>query len=146
MRGQPRNHGSMRAFARGCRGPWLQGRMGGMKLRFGLGSLGARAMSDSRYKPFEVAMDSLELSRSARATYERLSPEERRGRFVLSPAYRSAYNRLLDSEDRMTLPNYFLRKWVPILGSPAAMLYEVMRDISRVEAAGADSWCWPEQR
>lgn len=83
--------------------------------------------------------------RVARDIYERLSPSERRERFVLSPVYRSAYNRALDSEDRMTLPRYFWRKWLPILGAEATALYVVLRDISRVESAASDSWCWPEQ-
>lgn len=82
---------------------------------------------------------------AAREVYDRLSPKERRERFFLSPAYRSAYNRALDNEDRMTLPRYFWRKWLPLLGAEAAALYVVLRDISRVEAAGSDSWCWPEQ-
>jgi hypothetical protein len=45
----------------------------------------------------------------------------------------------------MTLPRYFWRKWLPLLGAEAAALYVVLRDMSRVEAAGSDSWCWPEQ-
>jgi len=86
-----------------------------------------------------------ERERAARATYDSLSPKERRERLFLSPAYRSAYNRALDNEDRMTLPRYFWRKWLPVLGAEAAALYVVLRDISRVEAARSDSWCWPEQ-
>jgi hypothetical protein len=77
--------------------------------------------------------------------YLGLSPKERRERLFVSPAYRSAYNRALDSEDRMTLPRYFWRKWLPLLGAKAAALYVVLRDIARVEAKGSDSWCWPEQ-
>src|SRR5580765_3895181 len=80
-----------------------------------------------------------------REIYDRLSPNERRERLFLSPAYRSAYSRALDNEDRMTLPRYFWRKWLPVLGAEAAALYVVLRDMSRVEAAGTDSWCWPEQ-
>src|SRR5437667_6873034 len=86
-----------------------------------------------------------ERERIARGIYDRLSAGERRERFVLSPAYRLAYNRAIDSEDRMTLPRYFWRKWLAILGAEAAALYVVLRDISRVEAAASDSWCWPEQ-
>src|SRR5262249_16982300 len=93
----------------------------------------------------KLRMESIERERVARDIYDRLSASERRERFVLSPAYRSAYNRILDSEDRMTLPRYFWRKWLPLLGTEAAALYVVLRDISRVEAAGADSWCWPDQ-
>src|SRR5437870_13165097 len=90
-------------------------------------------------------MDTVERERIARGIYDRLSAGEKRERFVLSPAYRSAYNRAIDSEDRMTLPRYFWRKWLPVLGAEAAALYVVLRDISRVEVARSDSWCWPEQ-
>src|SRR5258708_3693737 len=83
--------------------------------------------------------------RAEREIYDRLSPNERRERLFLSPAYRSAYSRALDNEDRMTLPRYFWRKWLPLLGAEASALYVVLRDMSRVEAAGSDSWCWPEQ-
>lgn len=83
--------------------------------------------------------------RLAKEIYDGLTPGERREEFVLSPRYRSAYNRVLDSEDRITLPRYFWIKWLPILGAEAATLYVVLRDMSRVEAKGSDSWCWPEQ-
>lgn len=84
-------------------------------------------------------------ARAVREAYDRLSAREQRERLHLTPAYRSAYNRALDNEDRMTLPRYFWRKWLPLLGAEAAALYVVLRDMSRVEAARSDSWCWPEQ-
>src|SRR5262249_44403789 len=93
----------------------------------------------------KLSMEATERERVARELYEQLSADERRERFVLSAAYRSAYNRAIDSEDRMTLPRYFWRKWLPLIGAEAAALYVVLRDISRVEAAGSDSFCWPEQ-
>lgn len=90
-------------------------------------------------------MDTATRERTAKGIFERMSPEERRSTLVLSPAYRSEYNRLLDSEDRMTLPRYFWRRWLPVLGAEAASLYVVLRDMARVEAARSDAWCWPEQ-
>jgi len=77
--------------------------------------------------------------------WEGLSPAERRERFFLRPAYRTARDRILDSEDRTSLPRYALSKWLPILGAEAFALWLLMRDMSRVEAARADSWCWPDQ-
>src|SRR5262249_12837946 len=90
-------------------------------------------------------MNSAECDRVARDIYQNLSPKERREQIVASPKYRLTYNRILDSEDRMTLPRYFWRRWLPILGAEAASLYVVLRDIARVELAGKDSICWPEQ-
>src|SRR5262245_52930518 len=81
----------------------------------------------------KLAMETAEQERAARDFYNGLSPHERREHFVLSARYRSAYNRILDSEDRTTLPRYFWKKWLPILGAEAAALYVVLRDISRVE-------------
>lgn len=77
--------------------------------------------------------------------YEELSPDERRRRIVLEPAYRSAYNELLDIEDRMSVPRYFWRKWLPVLGPVPASLYIVLRDMSRVDAKTSEAWCWPDQ-
>jgi len=87
----------------------------------------------------------MEQEQEARALYESLSPDERRERFRICLAYRSVRDRLLDSEDRLTVPRYALTKWLPILGAEAFALWLVMRDMARVEAARADSWCWPDQ-
>ena len=90
-------------------------------------------------------MDRDEERKGLQDYYQKLSPEERRRRVFLEPAYRSAYNELLDSEDRMSVPRYFWRKWLPILGPTPASLYMVMRDMSRTDARSGEDWCWPEQ-
>src|SRR5262245_12936507 len=133
----PRRHGSMSA--------WPHGSMAPLFLKNILGRVFNRARSGFKYNLLKVAMQTAEKERIAKDFYNGLSPHERRDHFVLSQRYRSAYNRILDSEDRTTLPRYFWKKWLPILGAEAAVLYVVLRDISRVEAAGKDSWCWPDQ-
>ena len=90
-------------------------------------------------------MDSDSQRKGFQDFYQKLSPEERRRRVFLAPAYRSAYNELLDSEDRMSVPRYFWRKWLPILGPTPATLYMVMRDMSHTDARSGEDWCWPEQ-
>src|SRR5262245_43928999 len=133
----PRRHGSMSA--------WPHGSMAPLFLKNILGRVFNRARSGFKYNLLKVAMEPTEKERVAKDFYNGLSPHERRDHFVLSPRYRSAYNRILDSEDRTTLPRYFWKKWLPILKAEAAALYVVLRDISRVEAVGKASWCWPDQ-
>jgi hypothetical protein len=87
----------------------------------------------------------MEREQEARALYASLTPNERREKLRLRLTYRTIRDRLLDSEDRVTLPRYALMKWLPILGTEAFGLWLVMRDMAQVEAKQSDSWCWPEQ-
>jgi hypothetical protein len=74
-----------------------------------------------------------------------LAPEERRERVFLKAAYRDAYLDILGNEDRMTLPRYFWRKWLPILGAEAAALFVILRDTAQRDGRTGDVWCWPDQ-
>ena len=80
-----------------------------------------------------------------RGAWEGLPPEERRERVFLKAAYRDAYLDILGNEDRMTLPRYFWRKWLPILGADAAALFVILRDTAQRGARAGDVCCRPDQ-
>ena len=81
----------------------------------------------------------------AREAYEHLSPSERRERFVLSPAYRTAYNEIIDAADLASVPKYLYRRWLEIIGPTALTLYMVLREESRAGGRAGELWCWPKQ-
>ena len=80
--------------------------------------------------------------------HQQLSPEERRERFILAPAYRDHYNRLVQPDEMVGFPGsaYFWRKWVSILKPTAAAVYIVLRDIAYAHKnVPEDAWCYPDQ-
>lgn len=79
--------------------------------------------------------------------YLGLSPEERRQRIVLEPAYRDGYNELIRAERIAIVPQYFWEKWVPQLGPVASMLYMRLRQYCYWNPATGESRieCWPKQ-
>ena len=84
---------------------------------------------------------------SVRQYYEHLTPAERRSRILLVPAYRDAYNGLVQAHRTVEQPAYFWERWVPELGPVAAVLYMKLRQYCfyRADAAGSDDVCWPKQ-
>lgn len=79
--------------------------------------------------------------------YEALSPEERRRRVFLEPAYRDAYNEITQAERIAVVPLYFWRTWVPVLGPVASMLYMRLRQYCYWNPASGETRieCWPKQ-
>jgi len=76
--------------------------------------------------------------------YEQLTPEERRARILLEPAYRDAYNEITQAHRTVDQPAYFWERWIPILGPVAAVLYMKLRQycFGRVNESEV---CWPKQ-
>ena len=79
--------------------------------------------------------------------YEKLSPEERRGRIILEPAYQSTYNKLIEADRIAVVPMYFWEKWVPVLGPVASMLYMRLRQYCYWNPKTGEGRieCWPKQ-
>jgi hypothetical protein len=88
-----------------------------------------------------------EQRRSFEEMYRGLSPEERRQRIVLEPAYRDGYNELIQAERIAVVPQYFWEKWVPVLGPVASMLYMRLRQYCYWNPTTGESRieCWPKQ-
>ncbi len=78
--------------------------------------------------------------------YDALSPEERRRRIFLEPAYRDTYNEITQAERIAVVPLYFW-KWVPVLGPVASMLYMRLRQYCYWNPASGEARveCWPKQ-
>lgn len=79
--------------------------------------------------------------------YESLSPEERRDRIILAPAFRDAYNEITEAHRVIQVPKYFWDKWVPTLGPVAATLYMRLRQYCYYNPQTGErrDWCWPKQ-
>lgn len=79
--------------------------------------------------------------------WEGLSPEERRSRIFLEPAYRDAYNEIVQADRITVVPEYFWRAWVPVLGPVASMLYMRLRQYCYWNPSTGESRveCWPKQ-
>ncbi len=79
--------------------------------------------------------------------YDALSPEERRRRIFLEPAYRDDYNEIVQAERIAVVPDYFWRAWVPVLGPVASMLYMRLRQYCYWNPASGEARveCWPKQ-
>jgi hypothetical protein len=92
------------------------------------------SMSEDQHKAFE-------------AYYESLSPEERRQRIVLQPAFRDAYNEITEAHRSVQVPRYFWTKWVPMLGPVAATLYMQLRQYCYYNPKTGEvrNLCWPKQ-
>jgi len=82
---------------------------------------------------------------SLRRYYEALTPEERRARILLVPAYRDSYNELIHAHRTVEQPAYFWERWVPVLGPIAAVLYMKLRQYCFYRQGPADDVCWPRQ-
>lgn len=87
------------------------------------------------------------LRRSLEEFYSKLSPEERRGRLLLKPAFRDAYNELVEADRQFPVPQYLWQKWVPLLGVfPVAVYIELKRMCFVNRATGERrDFCWPKQ-
>jgi hypothetical protein len=79
--------------------------------------------------------------------YASLSPEERRDRILLEPAFRDLYNEITAAHRVVQVPAYFWQKWVPILGPLAATLYQKLRQYCYYNPQTGEKrhWCWPKQ-
>lgn len=79
--------------------------------------------------------------------YERLSPEERHGRIVLNPVFRSAYNRISQAHRQFPVPAYLWERWVPILGLLPVGVYLELRRMCFVNDATGErrTIVWPKQ-
>lgn len=77
--------------------------------------------------------------------YRSLTPEQRRERIQLQAAYRDAYNEITEAHQRVELPRYFWRRWVPILGPTASMVYMRLRDLCFSRAGENAGVCEPTQ-
>jgi hypothetical protein len=79
--------------------------------------------------------------------YEQLSPEERRNRIILEPAYREIYNEVTQAHRTVDQPAYFWERWVPDLGPFASMLYMKLRQHCFYRPGSPDhrEICWPRQ-
>jgi len=79
--------------------------------------------------------------------YQKLSPEERRGRIYLNPVFRDPYNRISQAHRQFPIPAYLWEKWVPELGLlPVAVYVELRRMCFVNDAAGERrTIVWPKQ-
>lgn len=79
--------------------------------------------------------------------YESLSPEERRARILLQPAYRDAYNEITRAHEVVSVPGYFWANWVPILGPTSSLLYLRLRQLCYYQPGSPEhrDYCWPRQ-
>jgi len=79
--------------------------------------------------------------------YAELSPEQRRNRIILEPAFRDAYNEITQAHRLVPVPHYFWEKWVPVLGPVASMLYMRLRQYCyyNPETGEKREHCWPKQ-
>ena len=79
--------------------------------------------------------------------YAGLSPEERRERIFLNPAFRDPYNEITDAHRVVQVPRYFWVHWVPTLGPVASTLYMKLRQYCyyNSETGERRDWCWPKQ-
>lgn len=88
-----------------------------------------------------------ERRRQLETFYESLSPEERRERILLEPAFRDRYNELTTAHRVVQVPHYFWTKWVPVLGPLATTLYMQLRQYCYYNPRTGEKrdWCWPKQ-
>src|SRR5689334_2658160 len=79
--------------------------------------------------------------------YEGLTPEERRARVILEPAYREVYNEVTQAHRSIDQPAYFWERWVPVLGPFPSMLYMKLRQHCYYRPGTPDhrDICWPKQ-
>ena len=83
---------------------------------------------------------------SLEAYYERLTPQERRERILLVPAYRDHYNAITQAHRAVAQPLYFWERWVPVLGPVASVLYMKLRQYCyHAGAESPEEHCWPNQ-
>lgn len=89
----------------------------------------------------------LDHERDLRQFLEGLTPEERRDRIYLQPAFRDAYNELIQAHQIVQAPKYFWDHWVPILGPVASTLYMRLRQhcFYNPRTGERRDWCWPKQ-
>jgi hypothetical protein len=59
--------------------------------------------------------------------YSSLSGAERRLSILLEPAFRDAYNEIIQAHQVVQLPRYFWDKWVPLLGPTTTTVYVNLR-------------------
>jgi|ERR1041385_8017951 hypothetical protein len=80
--------------------------------------------------------------------YESLSPTERRERFVLSPAFRDAYNEIVGAHRQFPVPRYLWDNWLPLLGPLPVTLYLQLRQYCFYDPKTGErrDICWPRQR
>lgn len=81
------------------------------------------------------------------ALYARWTPEERRRRVILEPAFRDEYNKLVEAHRIVPVPNYFWEMWLPVLGPVACALYIQLRRYCyhNAETGEKRETCWPKQ-
>lgn len=79
--------------------------------------------------------------------YRSLSPEERRDRVLLEPAFRYLYNEITAVNRVVQVPHYFWSKWVPILGPLASTVYMKLRQYCyyNPDTGEKRNLCWPKQ-
>lgn len=79
--------------------------------------------------------------------YEKLSPEERRGRIYLNPIFRDPYNRISQAHRQFPIPAYLWEKWVPVLGLLPVGVYVELRRMCFVNDAAGErrTIVWPKQ-
>lgn len=79
--------------------------------------------------------------------YANLSPEERRERVFLQPAFRDLYNEITEAHRSVQVPRYFWTKWVPVLGPVATTLYMQLRQYCYFNPKTGETRniCFPKQ-
>jgi hypothetical protein len=91
--------------------------------------------------------DDNEQKEALEAFYKNLSPEARRDRILLQPAFRDDYNEITQAHRVVQVPHYFWTKWVPTLGPVATALYMQLRQYCYYNPTTGErrDRCWPKQ-
>jgi hypothetical protein len=92
-------------------------------------------------------METIEEKTLVRSTYNGMTPEERRGRFFLKPAFREAYNELVEADRFFPVPHYVWEKWTPVIGLLAVGVYLELKRVCFTNRATGERRvkCWPKQ-